>query len=351
MTSDKKPTNRRRFLSYSMAASGLFLANKTLAQVRPCPPLLYGADGELIAGGPGCQVDAEGDWILRSTGPGVMWAHDFRSDEEVKYWIWVGGVGDDPSRLTPGGKRLTWDTTDGITGGGCLKITRAAGSSESAHWWRPMSAMQESGRGVPDAGWSAGMPTIDDPVDGEAMRISSWHRGNYGPSSSGTWDGDEFYLQLRMKFDPRRRDAGVNGGKIFYLTRTERSLTAQELVTYYKGSTRFSIYKAGSPEVPNDLPTVNHVWDEWATYLYHVIPGDENTANTTIEVWRALSGETSYTKIFETFDEPIDYHDTYNKAWNAVLISAYHNSIDMPEFWQKYDQIIFSREFIPCPKV
>jgi hypothetical protein len=29
---------------------------------------------------------AEADWVYRSTGPGVVWAHDFRDPNEVKYW-------------------------------------------------------------------------------------------------------------------------------------------------------------------------------------------------------------------------------------------------------------------------
>lgn len=350
MTSRKRTFGRREFLIYSTAASGAIFGGSAFAQSRPCPPVLFDEDGTAGQSGGVCPATAEDDWLARSSAAGVIWAHDFRTDNEVSYWIWVNGVGDDPSRLTSAGRQVVRDTSDGITGGGCLKITRRSGGSESGHWWRPMSPMQESGRGVPDKGWSPGMPTIDDPRDGWATRISSWGEGNFGPNSTGSWYGSEFYLQLRMKLDSRRRDAGVSGGKIMYLTRTERSLTAQELVTYYKGSSDFSIYKAGSPEVPSNIPSVDHVWDEWATYLYHVIPGDENSPNTTIEVWRAREGELSYTKIFETFDESIDYQDTYRKAWNAVLISSYHNGIDMPEFTQKYDQVIFSRQYIPCPQ-
>ena len=344
MNDKKFSADRRLFLRCSAAAS-VFVVSRALAQSRPCPPTLTGTEAAACR-----SDDAESDWLARSTGSGVQWAHDFRTDEEVKFWIWVNGVGDDPSRSTSAGRQVIRDTTDGITGGGCLKILRI-GDGEPGNWWRPMSPMQESGRGEPDIGWSDGMPTIDPPRQGWATRISDWDHGNYGPKSTGTWDGNEFWLQMRMKLDPRRRDADVHGGKIMYLTRTERSLTSQELVTYYKNSRKFSIYRGGSPEVPSDLANVDHVWDEWATYLYHVVPGDAGAPNTTIEVWRALDGETSYTKIFETFDEPVDYDDAYSKAWNAVLVSAYHNGIDMPEFWQKYDQIIFSREFIPCPQV
>jgi hypothetical protein len=187
------------------------------------------------------------------------------------------------------------------------------------------------------------------PTDGGGQ-TAGWLHGDWGPASTGSWDGNEFWLQMRMRFESVRRDADSNDGKISYISRTERSLTDQEIVTYYKNSTHFALYEAGSPEIVNKIAAVPHVWDVWATYLYHIIPGDENATNTTIEVWRAVQGETSWTKVFETFDETIDYRDTLRKAWNALICSAFHNPSEaMPEFTQKYDQIIFSKNTIPIP--
>ena len=316
-----------------------------LGQSRMCPPEMSDASA------PECGADAEQDWEFRSSQPGVVWAHNFASDNEVTYWIWANGYGDDPERNTAAGQAVTWDTTDYVSGGGSLKLLRRAGRNESANWWRPMSAMQESGRGVPDQGYVEGEPTIAPPSDGDCCRIAQWRGGDYGPPSTGTWEGGEFFLQMRMKLDPVRRDDSTTGGKIIYLTRTERSLVAQEVVTYYRGGSphTFGLYKAGSPAIDNDIAYVDHIYGEWFTVLYHVIPGDENQPNTTIEVWRARSGESQYTKIYEVFDEAIDYQDTYDKAWNAVLVSVYHNGLNLPEFWQKYDEIIFSKSFIPPP--
>lgn len=326
-----------------------FSSGDAWSQTRPCPPILNESDA--TSSSADCRIDATKDWLYRSTLPGVKWAHNFESDEEITFWLWAGGIGDDPNRESTGGKLVTRDTSDFVSGGGSLKLLREAGTAESASWWRPMSAMQESGRGEPDIGYAESSPTISSPRQNDCCRIATWPHGNYGPSSTGEWEGSEFYLQMRMKLDPVRRDDETVGGKIIYLTRTERSLVAQEVVTYYRGGPphTFGLYKAGSPAINNDVSYVDHVYDEWFTVLYRIVPGDENQPNTTIEVWRALQGESSYTKIYEVLDEAIDYQDTYNKAWNAVLISIYHNGIELPEFWQKYDEIIFSTEYIPPP--
>lgn len=356
MSLKKSAIDRRQFIASSVAASGLLLSGRGLSQTQPCPPLLDG--GGAGGGGPGCLVGAEEDWQSRIAGSGVVWFHDFRSPAEVDAFRWCAGYssGNDPLDVGTSRTRnsVRHVTTDGITGGGCLELVRSAGKREGKDWWRPWSPMASPGNGKnsddPAAGGTIDVETWS-PTDG-GNQTSRYSGGDYGPASTGQWDGDTFYLQMAMKLDSRRRNAGVHGGKISYLTRTNVSLTAQELVTYYKGSERFSIYRGGSPEVSSNLTNVDHVWDQWATYLYKVVPGDEYQNNTSIEVWRALSGETVYTKIFETFDQYIDYSDAFDKAWNALICSSYHNGIDMPtDFYQRYDQIIFSKEYIPCPQV
>lgn len=348
MTHRRKLTKSGLKLGLICISLSLLPIEGVFAQLKPCPPSLDQSSG---GGTSDCRIDVEQDWLYRSTLPGVQWAHNFASDNEVTFWLWVGGYGDDPERQTEAGQFVTWDTSDYISGGGSLRMLRRAGTFEPGSWWRPFSAMRDSGRGQPDIGYVEGSPTIPQPVDGDCCRISAWREGNYGPASTGNWEGGEFYVQMRMKLDPSRRDDNTTGGKIIYLTRTERSLVGQEIVTYYAGGSphTFGLYKAGSPAIINELDYIEHVYDEWFTVLYRVIPGDENQPNTSIEVWRALQGETSYTKIYQTLDEPIDYQDTYSKAWNALLVSIYHNGLNLPEFTQKYDEIIFSTDFIPPP--
>ena len=121
-------------------------------------------------------------------------------------------------------------------------------------------------------------------------------------------------------------------------------------MTYSGGSNshNFEIYKQGG--VPMTGRVTNWLLSSgWVTYLYHVIPGNENQSDTDITIYAARDNDASYTKIWESLNESIDYQDTYRKAWNAALFSVYHNGINMPEFYHKYDQVIFSKNFIPCP--
>ena len=356
MSSDEFHKSRRAFLGRSVAASSLLLSGVGLARAaEPCPPPLHGAG---VGPAPqACIGDVEQDWSQRVLAPGVVWFHDFRNKAEVDAFRWAGGYGNDPSDVgtTRVQNTVRHITTDGITGGGCLEIFRRQGSSEGKDWWRPMSPIASPGNGKAsdDPGANGTIsPVVWDPASNDSL-TEQYSGGDYGPPSTGSWDGRTYYLQYAMKLDSRRRDAAFNGGKIIYLTRTNRSLTAQELVTTYNGAHNgFGIYHAGSPDVQNDLSEPLHVFDEWVTYLYKVVPGDEHQPNTSIEVWRAVRGETSYTKIFEKFNQAIDYSDAYDKAWNALICSAYHNASNVnTDFFQRYDQIIFSKDFIPCPQV
>src|SRR5690606_37292174 len=78
-------------------------------------------------------------------------------------------------------------------------------------------------------------------------------RGWYAHASnhvSGRHDGNEFYLQMRVKRDPRRVQGGnasVTVGKHTFITICAQSLSDQELVTYSNGGggtgvNRFRIY-------------------------------------------------------------------------------------------------------------
>jgi hypothetical protein len=299
------------------------------------------------------SVGAQADFDFRSAGPAVVWWHDFATVDEVDAFRWSLSIGNDPNDGvgTRDQNTVEWNSTDGITPG-ALELTRNAGTNDGKDWWRPMSPMSSPGNGKAAADPAAsGTISVEtwNPIQGGNQTAGWGAPGGYGPDSTGSWDGRTYYLQMAMKLDSRRRDASFGGGKIIYLTRTDVSLTAQELVTYYKNSTTYSIYKAGSPEIPSNLANVPHVWDVWAHYLYKVTPGDENVGETGVEVWRVLSGETSYTKIFETFVESIDYNDAFNKAWNALIVSIYHNGANLPEFNQSYDQIIFSKDVVLPP--
>jgi len=111
--------------------------------------------------------------------------------------------------------------------------------------------------------------------------------------------------------------------------------------------------------------------DEWVTILLHVIPGHDggggdqpvlagNTANdTTVEVWAAKSTEWEYTKIWEKKDYVWSYGETdpWPYGFNDVALNAFMNATGvtadaLPEagWYHRCAQIIFSRQYIPCPQ-
>lgn len=333
---------------------------------------------------------AEEDWISRISGPGVVWYHDFRRDDEVNAFRWTGayGSGNDPQAIghsTAGDLRRI--TTDGVTGGGCLEIIRRAGSQECASgWWRPFSPLTTPGNGR----------TADDPAANGAVTLRSYSptpggdeisnfgspnsspKGVYGHASYGGaaqgYDGDEFYLQLRVKLDPNRI-AGANAdhtvGKLFYLSHTYRSLTSQELVTYSHGDggnqgpgkNYLRIYggwqvfypledEASSGRIqPGSAVAEDWYWSGgWDTVMYHLVMGRKGVDETLIEVYAAHAGETSFTRIWNQTFPFADFE--WDNGLSALLLSTYNNGADFEtQFFHRYDQIIFSKSPIPCRQV
>jgi hypothetical protein len=125
---------RREFLSYSLNIAGISVPLIASAQSRPCPPSQVGVSGGSTAS-TNCAnpANAEADWMARASGQGVVWAHDFRRQEELLNFLKVGGdyTLSYPSILLP------HRVPDGITGGYCLEYrnigtTIASGISSGA---------------------------------------------------------------------------------------------------------------------------------------------------------------------------------------------------------------------------
>lgn len=187
---------------------------------------------------------AEADWQLRISGPGVVWYHDFRSDAEVDAFRWgsdpddPGNSGNNPNDVVKP-NTIYRQTADGITGGGCLEAFRPAGGSDGSSWWRPLSPMASPGNGKatddPGANGTISVQTWAPTQGGD--QTANWNIGyymnpDYQGGFAGQFDGSEFYFQARVKIDPQRIEGtNGNGGKLFYITRTDQSLTSQEIVT------------------------------------------------------------------------------------------------------------------------
>lgn len=364
----------------------------------PCPPQMESASPTACPAG-----DAEADWLARSNGPGVVWYHDFRNDDEVNQFRWAGGLGNDPGNRNTRRGHVRRITSDGVSGGGCLEILRESGSGDPAVWWRQFSPLtgNSNGRGQNDPGADGTLPPQAFSPSNGGGQTQAWHResrpGFYGHPSyhNGTdYDGSEFFLQMRVKMDPRRAANGnTQVGKLSYISATSQSLTDQEIVTYSGFMRSFgvgqpnyhrmyavnfspienrdSLNRPGS-QVGSDRnnygngdycnfgpDNLDPCWaysGGWDTLLYHITPGREGSEESRVVVYAARQGETSYTKIWDLvmsfpFENQAPDGASLPQGWNALILSAYQNGQQNGEFYHRYDQIIFSKQFIPCPQV
>lgn len=347
-----------------------------------------------MEGDTGTSPNAEADWRIRSgqdlqhPQPGVVWFHDFRSDAEVDSFRWTPGYqgGNDPTAVgSAEASLLRRNPSDGVTGGGCLEIQRKAGTEDGSHWWRPLSPIVGSGngRGQDDPGANGTIPAQAYASSDGGSEIAQWgSRGYYGHASyhSGAiFDGDEYYLQMRVKMDPRRTTAGNTlVGKLLYQTITDYSLSSQEIVTYSGafttpgGPNYFRMYGGGSFSPLEDLDSLGRTGQQvgsqlgscdidtapgacwswsggWDTVMYHVVPGRDGVQETHIEIFAAHPGETMFVKIWDELF--INFYDnTSPKGYSAIIASVYNNGNQNSEFWHRYDQLIFSKQPIPCPQ-
>lgn len=344
--------------------------------------------------------NAVADWQARISGAGVVWHHGFEFANEVNNFRWTNGYGNgnDPlavgSPVAPFVRRITTDGTAKTPGGQpcCMELLHVTGSNAGTYWHRPMAPLVGSGngRGVNDPATN-GTLTVRPyaPTDGGNQIRGFPNVGIYGNSQyhgiNGTYDGTEFYMQVRLKMDPRRQEGALNratnSGKTFYFTRMDGSNTDQELVfeSYRSvggsrpngGDNAVSVYRGSgyvllNQDIGADVQpgsdfkpaywTYPYPTAEWVTLLFRVVEGTmtgglgSQTArlDSTFEVWAARYGETSYTKIWSQL-----FRGNFDGFWghNGVIAAIYQNNASMSEFYHRYDQIIFSKNPIPCPQV
>ena len=227
---------RRDFLTQSAAMVCAMFPGLSLA--KPCPPILRDAQGPTTCGQGG---DAEADWQARISGPGVVWYHNFDSDDEVNNFRWNGGIGNDPEDKSDPGRCIR-NTELGFNGGGCLQLIHPVGTGDAPSWWRPFGALA----GGTTTGNGRGE---DDPAAKGTLRLNAWNPRNAGENesyfasyyahkdyvgangfSANDFDGNEFWLQYRFRYTASRRDPGTpNAGKLAFIATTQQTPN-QELV-------------------------------------------------------------------------------------------------------------------------
>jgi hypothetical protein len=356
---------------------------------------------------------AQADWLKRSTAPGVVWAHDFRSQAEVTNFLFPGS---DTSKNV-------WRTDDGITGG-CYEAFVPAGGQHGGGWERPFSPLNSGGNGLAVGDAACAGTLTRKTWTPSSSQLGNWADGYYchpdylntglardpGPSSVYKADsipGRDFYIQFRVKMPASRFAAGQPDGKlVMILTTGDGPIPAglgtaqprtgnQELVIKSNPSALYQMYTnfgnrsnsyltstQGSSGTGQYQPgadygatcvigntTTNTCWsfpaDEWVTVLVHIIPGHDggggnepvvagNSANdTTVEVWVARANEWEYTKIWEKKDYVWSFgqNDPWPRGFNSFAFNAFMNQVNATQaFYHRYTQVIFSRQYVPCPQ-
>jgi hypothetical protein len=219
----------------------------------------------------------------------------------------------------------------------------------------------------------------------------SWGYGYYGNQSYHTgnsWDGTDFYIQFRVKISSTRWSSGNDGydGKLAFIATTGLTPTQELLIQSRRNRVYYMYTGFGSPgpleflSDPQDGTGRPNIWqpggayrttcvdgardaahcwswpsDEWVTLLVRVVPGHGianawGSPDTGIQVWVARAGATAYTKIWDKLDYQIFFTPAKPLGWNAFQASTYCNGQPLPvTFFQRYAQVIFSKQFIPCP--
>lgn len=330
--------------------------------------------------------DLEADWQFRASGAGVVWFHDFRSDAEVDAFRWVGGLGNDPNDTQLPGRCIR-NTTLGITGGGCLELIYRVGSQNAPGWWRPFGALSGSGngKGVDDPGASGSLAVplnawdASNPGENEAYRKSYYaHPDQVGVAgwTADKFDGTEFFIQYRFRYTASRRDPSTPpAGKLAFIATTQSTLN-QELVVMNNRSGLWQWYtnfgsspdtggalgiSGGNKQPGGDFPSCDnsadsglcyvYPTDEWVTLLIHVVPGHDGVKDTRLRAYVAEDGETSYRKIFDglatiNFTNPTGHPQGYNSFQPSNYMNGAASGVAWSQF---YDQIIFSKLWIPPP--
>ncbi len=355
---------RREILIASAGMIGAAMPG--LLRSQPCTPSSLTLQGGQTVDSP-CGMGAEADWMLRSTGPGVVWTHDFRNDAEVNNFRWDGGIGDDPNGVQT--SNIFRQTGDGIAGtqGACIQITTAPGTQGPGIWWRPLSPLTGSGNGRgfddPGANGSIAPESFAPNANYGGSTTNAWgSRGLYGPGPGSGFDGTECYLQMRTKISSSRYDPSNTGnygrGKLVYFSHAYRTLTSQEIVTENRIDKTWKAYRSGSPEIEPSLQYGSDSgtlfkWkpDEWLTVLYYWKGFVTPSTNNIFRVWVARPGQTAYTKIWDTSQMHLETFD-YDNGWNAICLCNYMNGDVWPAGgYVRHAQIIFSKSTIPCPQV
>jgi hypothetical protein len=361
----------------------------------------------------GVDPGVAADWKTRASGPGVVWAHDFSNAAEVNAFRSVSSYGVDPddthgstvkhlASAGPDGNGCLEISvpTGGSASGGWWRPMSAIRANDNG---LPTDDLGANGT-LPRREWNQ-----DNPAQNWEWRTGYYGHPDYHAETptwegqSDVWDGSEFYVQLRVSISASRWTPGNPPGKLLFIDTTAETSNAEIVLIsdpngagYWNETNPFRMYTSfgsnpnsalsdpqgdgtgasmqpGSPfestcaiGAPTNQPGQCWEWpkDDWVTVLFHIVPGHDNEGHIydpldawpekdfAIEAWVAGATASEYTKIFEHHQLAWIYgSDVHPRgAFNSICPSAYMNNVAAVAGWShRYDQIIFSKEPIPCP--
>jgi hypothetical protein len=373
----------------------------------------------LILRSSAASVSLASDWLLRSTGTDVVWAHDFQTEDEVDNFRVSGGIGNDPSNT--GATDCIW-VPQGLTGG-ALQFTIPGDGVEISHglWRRPFSALSAGGNGLAfddrAAGGAVTAPRTWNPAN--ANQCGTWGAGYVGNSvhrsdavrghngSNGfEWETHTgFWFQAVMRVSSGRFTPGTPDGKLIMVLitgdgplvgtgqprtpnqeiviKSEPALTCYMYTNFGNRSNSFLHANQGSSNDGSAQPggvnaatcfargdgspdCTTYPAGSYFALLFHLIPGTDGgngndpimagnpNNNTTLQVWIAPQGATSYTKWYDKTDIVLSYgaDDPWPQAFNCLELNGFMNQVPSSTAWtQQCAQLVYSRASIPCPQV
>ncbi len=208
--------------------------------------------------------------------------------------------------------------------------------------------------------------------DYEALYDAKWPVNGYDTGSwhtyTDTFDGNEFWLQYRQKISASRFAAGMPRGKLNYIQNVCNDHGTAVVFHDQAGHRSAGCTWSMMAKAPTDLSAFHwREWiiepDTWETYMFHIRPGHRLTPDSTLEVFAAHEGDTSWTTLYSNNTFSIHF---YPPAANYSECEAYNNfqPRNNPNHYQgssgggscrvtnyvAYTQIILSRNSIPIPK-
>jgi hypothetical protein len=344
-----------------------------------------------VSGGGTALEPFAADLAARESMPNTVWFHNFDSVAELNAFRWMNGVGNDPNAAGPNANLASLLVGQGPCGTNCLQFLYPAGASpQSTFWWRPLAPMNTgSGKSTNDPAASNTI-TLRTWNPASSSATSNFAFGWYGHSTYANadpthFDGNELWLQIRVKADPRRVGPDdFGGGKFVWFTTAEgaNSLSGGEHVFWSfgrggsaanqgadKNYLRCYVHQVNGIGAFDPLDQeepgtriqpgsdVAEDWfysNNWDTLLFHIRPGVLSTtsgANSSrLRVYAAHDGETEYTKIWDQ-EYGISSYEARN-GLQALILSQFNNGFDFSqEFWHRYAHPIFSKSYIHPPAV